>query len=146
MASPVYGTQPSARQHPHPYGHGRTSPPPPPLSETLVEATRSSERPSIELKIFGSAANILNAIVVDPAGKPLYTISSDESRTKLLSLRDNTEIAAVNWDRVSPRMVFRGKKVKCKEWMPRAGPDTEHVLFLLPYAPHSDLGLGCDTN
>jgi hypothetical protein len=138
MASPKYGT--------HPYGHGRTPPPPSPLSETLVDATRSSERPSIELKISGSGANILNAVVVDPAGRPLYSISSDESRTKLLSLRDDTQIATVNWDRASPRMVFRGKKVKCKEWLPRAGSDTEYVLLLLPYASHSDMGLGRDTN
>jgi hypothetical protein len=104
-----------------------TGRPPPPtlLSATLVEAPRSDERPSIELKISGSGAKILNAIVVDPAGRPLYTIMSDGSRTKLLSQRENSKVATIDWDRSSPRMVFRGKKVKCKEWLPRAGPDTE---------------------
>jgi len=95
----------------------------------LVEPPRSNERPSIELKISSSRDKIVNAIVVDPAGRPLYSVSSDESRTKLLSLRDNTEVATVNWDRSSPRMVFRGKKVKCKDWLPRAGPDTESRIL-----------------
>jgi hypothetical protein len=78
---------------------------------------------------------ILNAVVVDSTGSPLYTISGDESRTKLLSQRDNTEVATINWDRSSPRMVFRGKKFKCKEWLALVEPDTEYVLFLLPHAP-----------
>jgi hypothetical protein len=96
-----------------------------PLSATLVEAPRSNERPSIELKISSRGAKILNAVVVDSAGRPLYTISGDESHTKLLSQRDNTKVATIDWDRSSPRMVFRGKKFKCKEWLPRAEPDTE---------------------
>ena len=139
-ATAVYATQVFAGRYPHEHGHGRTSPPPSPLSATLVEPPRPHERPSIELKISSSRDKIVNATVVDPAGRPLYSISSDDSRTKLLSLRDNTEIATVNWDRSSPRMVFRGKKVKCKEWLPRAGPDTEYVLLLLSYASYSELG------
>jgi hypothetical protein len=95
----------------------------------LVEPPRSNERPSIELKISSSRDKIVNATVVDPTGRPLYSVSSDENLTKLLSLRDNTEVATVNWDRSSPRMVFRGKKIKCKEWLPRAGPDTESRIF-----------------
>jgi hypothetical protein len=125
MATPVHAMQVSAGGYPHAYDHDRSSPPPTPLSETLVEAPRSDERPSIELKISGSGASILNAIVVDPAGRPLYSISSNESRTTLLSQRDSSKVATIDWDHSSPRMVFRGKKVKCKEWLPRAGPDTE---------------------
>lgn len=121
--------QVSAGGYPHAYDHDRSSPPPTPLSETLVEAPRSDERPSIELKISGSGASILNAIVVDPAGRPLYSISSNESRTTLLSQRDSSKVATIDWDHSSPRMVFRGKKVKCKEWLPRAGPDTESRMF-----------------
>jgi hypothetical protein len=128
-ASAVYAPQVFAGRYPPAHGHGRTSPPPSPLSATLVEPPRSNERPSIELQISSSRDKIVNATVVDPAGRPLYSVSSDESRTKLLSLRDNTEVATVNWDRSSPRMVFRGKKVKCKEWLPRAGPDTESRTF-----------------
>ncbi|KAH8978952.1 hypothetical protein EDB92DRAFT_1906765 [Lactarius akahatsu] len=106
--------------------------PPPltPLSATLVEATRHIERPSIELKFSSSGVNIVNSVVIDAAGRPIYTILSDSKRTKLLSHRDNTEIATVEWDRSSPRMVFRGKKTKCKEWLPLAGPDTESRLLV----------------
>ena len=93
----------------------------------MVEAPRSDERPSIELKISRHGASILNAVVIDPAGRPLYTISSNGSRKTLLSHRNGTEVATIDWDRSSPRMVFRGKKVKCKEWLPRTGPDTEYV-------------------
>lgn len=63
----------------------------------------------------------------DAAGRPLYSISSNSKRTKLLSHRDNAEVATIEWDRSSPRMVFRVKKIKCKEWLPLAGPTTEYV-------------------
>jgi hypothetical protein len=133
-----------ARQHTHPYGRGRTSHPPIHSSATLAEPPprppRSDERPSIELKISSSGADILNAVVVrvDSDDRALYSISSDENRTTLLARRDSSKVATIDWDRSSPRMVFRGKKVKCKEWLPRTGPDTEYVLSLLTYAPHSD--------
>ena len=94
----------------------------------------------MELKISSSGAKIVNAVVADPAGRALYSISSDSKRTKLHSRRDNTEVATVDWNRSSPRMVFRGKKVKCKEWLPRAGPDTEYVLIPLPHTRHSEMG------
>jgi len=84
----------------------------------------------MDLKISSSGAKIVNAVVADSAGRPLYSISSDSKRTKLHSRRDNTEVATVDWNRSSPRMVFRGKKVKCKEWLPRAGPDTETRIFV----------------
>ncbi|KAI9437955.1 hypothetical protein H4582DRAFT_1951647 [Lactarius indigo] len=126
----VYATQVSAGGYPHAYDYGNTPPPLTPLSATLVETTRYVERPSIELKFSSSGANIVNTVVIDAAGRPLYIILSDSKRTKLLSHRDNTEIATVEWDRSSPRMVFRGKKVKCKEWLPLAGPDTESRLLV----------------
>ena len=94
----------------------------------------------MELKFSSSGTKIVNAVVVDSAGRPLYSVSSDSKRTKLHSQRDNTEVATVDWNRSSPRMVFRGKKVKCKEWLPRAGPDTEYVLIFLPHVRHSELG------
>ena len=136
MADPVDATQVSAAEYPHRdwQGNGRSPPPPTLLSATLVNGPRSNERPSIKLKISSSGANIVNSVVVDPAGLPLYTISSDESRTEFLSQKDNTKVATIDWDRSSPRMVFRGKKIKCKDWLPRAGPDTEYVLQLLPHA------------
>lgn len=136
MAAPVDATQVPADRYPHAdwQGNGRSSPPPTLLSATLVNGRHSNERPSTKFKISSSGANIVNAIVVDPAGRPLYTISSDESRTEFLSQRDNTKVATIDWDRSSPRMVFQGKKIKCKDWLPRAGPDTEYVLQLLPLA------------
>jgi hypothetical protein len=124
-ASAAYATQVSAGGYPHTHGYGSTSIHSTPLSLTLVDATRYTERPSIELKFSGSGAKIVNAFVADPAGRPLYSISSNSKRTKLLSHKDNIEVATVEWDRSSPRMVFRGKKVKCKDWLPLAGPDTE---------------------
>jgi hypothetical protein len=136
MDASVHAThgQVSASQYSHPYGHGRTFPSPTPSSATSVGAPRPNERPSIELKISSRGAKILNAVVVDSAGQPLYTVSSDEGRTKLRSQRDNSKVATIDWDRSSPRMVFRGKKAKVKEWLPRAGPDTEYVLMLTQYA------------
>jgi hypothetical protein len=123
--------------HAHWQDNGRSSPPPTLLSATLVNERRSNKRPYIKLKITSSGAKIVNAVVVDSAGRPLYTISSDESHTELLSQRDNTEVATIDWDRSSPRMVFRGKKTKCKDWLPRAGPDTEYVLLLMSHARSS---------
>ena len=97
----------------------------------MVEPSRPNERPFIELKFSIGGANILNAVVTDSIGQPLYTMTSDEGRC---SQRDNTKVATIVWDRHSPRMVFRGKKVKRKEWLPRAGPDTECVLMLMTHA------------
>ena len=109
------------------------APPPTLMSASLVETARHNERPSIELKISKSGAKIVNAVVVGPAGRPLYSISTDSKRTKLLCHKDDTEVATVDWDRTSPRMVFRGNKFKCKEWLPRSEPETEYVLILLPH-------------
>ena len=100
----------------------------------MVEPSRPNERPFIELKFSIGGANILNAVVTDSIGQPLYTMTSDEGRTKLSSQRDNSKVATIDWDRRSPRMVFRGKKVKCKEWLPRSGPDTECVHMLMTHA------------
>jgi hypothetical protein len=118
MAASLHVThwQVSTRQYPHTYDHGKKAP-------------RSNERPSIELKISGSGPEILNAVVTDSTDRPLYSISSDESRTTLLMQKDSTGVATIDWDRSSPRMVFRGKKAKCKEWLLRAGPETESRMF-----------------
>jgi hypothetical protein len=136
MASPIGATQVPETGNPHAHwqGNGRSSPRPTILSATMVNERRSNERSSIKLKISSGGAKIVNAVVVDPAGRPLYTVSSDESCTELLSQSDNTKVATIDWDRSSPRMVFRGKKIKCKDWLPRAGPDTEYVLLFLPHA------------
>ncbi|KAI0251566.1 hypothetical protein BJV78DRAFT_1282419 [Lactifluus subvellereus] len=105
------------------------SPPPTPLSETLVDAPRHTDRPSINLKLSSSISNIVTATVVDAAGQSLYSISSNSKRTTLLSCENSAEVATVNWDRSNPRMVFRGKKMKCKEWLPLAGLDTESRIL-----------------
>jgi hypothetical protein len=131
MAVSAYAAQVSAGGYPHAHGYDGTSLPPTPSSTTLVEATRFPERSKIELKFSKSGAKIVNSVVIDQAGWPLYSISSDSRCTKLHSQSDNTEVATINWDRSSPRMVFRGKKLKCKEWLPLAGPDTEYVLMPL---------------
>ena len=137
-------TQESAGGTTYPHGHGGMSPPPTPLSRTLAAPRRHSKRPSIKFKISSSGSNIVNASVVDPAGRSLYSISSNSKYTMLLSCRNNAEVATVNWDRSSPRMVFRGKKMKCKDWLPLAGPDTEYVLVIEATCFRSKLEGGTD--
>lgn len=136
-----YATQVFVSEHPHWHPDTHVKAPPSPIpshASSSVEATRHDDRPSIQLKFSSSGAKIVNAVVVDPAGRPLYTISGDSKRTKLLF--HSTEVATVDWDHSSPRMVFRGKKMKCKKWLRRVGPKTEYVLIFLPHACHSELG------
>jgi hypothetical protein len=89
--------------------------------------THHTESQPLKLRVPGGASNILNSTLVDTAGQSLYSTSGDSKRTKLVSYRDNVEIASIQWDRHSPRMVFRGKKMKCKEWLKLAGPDNEYM-------------------
>lgn len=103
------------------------------MSVTLVNDAHLTERPSVKLKIPGGSSDIFNSVVVSASGQSLYSISSNSKRTTLVSCRDNVEVATVEWDRSSPRMVFRRKKMKCKEWLPLAGPDTEARMLT-----HSD--------
>jgi hypothetical protein len=98
-------------------------------SSTLVNETHHTERPSLKLRIPGGASNILNSTVVDTASQSLYSILSDSKHTKLISTRDNIEVATIQWDRHSPRMVFRGKKMKCKEWLKLAGTNNEYIFI-----------------
>ena len=109
--------------------HGDRSPLSPTASQspTVVNDTHHIERLPLKLRIPGGASNILNSTVVDTAGQSLYSTSSDSKRTKLVSYRDNVEVATVQWDRHSPRMVFRGKKMKCKEWLKLTGPNNEYM-------------------
>jgi hypothetical protein len=131
-AAAVYATQVSAGEYLHPYGHHSASPPPTPLSPTLVNSAHLTERPSIKLRIPGGGSNIVNSAVINSAGQSLYSVSSNSKRTTLVSCKDKVEVATVEWDCASPRMVFRRKKIRCKEWLPLAGPDTEYML-ILPY-------------
>ena len=136
MAAPVHVThwqvpQVDARQYPHPNVHGKTPQCPTPWNAALVGPPRSNKRPSFEFKISSRGAKILNAVVLDSTARPLYSISSDESCTTLLTQKDSSKAATINWDHSSPRMVFRGKKVKCKEWLPYVGHDTKYVLLLV---------------
>jgi hypothetical protein len=97
------------------------------LSPTLVDDGRYTERPSFKLSFPCGSSNILNSAVINAAGQSIYSISSNSKRTTMLSCRGNVEVAAVQWDRHSPRMVLRRKKMKCKEWLKLAGPDNEYV-------------------
>ncbi|SRR6266403_23455 len=118
-AASIYDNQTSADEY------HRAPSPTTSLSPTLINNTHHTERPSLKLRMLCGASNILNSAVVDVAGESLYSISSDSKRTTLVSCRDNTEVATVQWDRHSPRMVFRRKKMKCKEWLKLAGPDNK---------------------
>jgi hypothetical protein len=126
-AASSYNSQAFPDDHRQPHGHHRPLSLAASLSPTLVSDTHHAESPPLKLKIPGGASNILNSTVVDTAGQPLYSTSSDSKRTKLVSYRDNVEIATLQWDRHSPRMVFRGKKMKCKEWLKLAGPGNEYM-------------------
>jgi len=121
-ATAIYPTEGGPRTH----GYGLMSSPPASPTGTLVNTVHPNERPSSKLKIPCGKSNILNSVVVDAAGQSLYTISSNSKRTTFVACQNNVEIATVQWDRSSPRMVFRGKKIKCKEWLPPAGPGTEY--------------------
>jgi hypothetical protein len=94
---------------------------------TLVNTPHHDERTSLRLKIPCGKSNILNSVVIDAAGQSLYTIASNSKRTTFVECKDNVEIAKVQWDRSSPRMVFRRKEMKCKLWLPPAGPESESV-------------------
>ncbi len=96
------------------------------LSPTLINDPHSTARPSLKLSFPCGASSILNSAVVDAAGQTLYSVSSNSKRTTMVSCRDNVEVATVQWDRHSPRMVFGRKKVKCKEWLKLTGPDNEY--------------------
>jgi len=97
------------------------------LSPTLVDDTHYTERPSLKLSFPCGASNVLNSAVINAAGQSLYSISSNSKRTTMVSCRDNAEVATVQWDRHSPRMVFHRKKMKCKEWLKLAGPNDEYI-------------------
>jgi hypothetical protein len=112
-----------------------------PLSATLVNhasGTAINERSSVKLKIIGGKSNIVNSLVVDAGRESLYSISSNSKRTTVVACKDNVEVAVVEWDRSSPRMVFRQKKMKCKEWLALAGPETEYGRTHLLVFCHSD--------
>ena len=109
----------------YPYGYNRAPSPTISLSPTLVNNAHTAERPSLKLRFPSGASNVLNSMVINPAGQSLYSISSNSKRTTLISCTDNVEIANVQWDCRSPRMVFRRKKTKCKYWLPRTGPENE---------------------
>ena len=112
---------------PQPHGHHRPLSFAASLSPTLVNDAHNTERPSLKLRMPGGASNILNSAVINPAGQSLYSMVGNSKHTKLVSCRDNVEVATIQWDRHSPRMVFHRKKMKCKEWLKLAGPDNEYT-------------------
>lgn len=112
------------------------------------------ERPSRKFRITAApGVGMLNATILDASGRALYATSSD-AKLKKTTLRHVAvpashpgsnphpvrDLARVGWDRSSPRVRFladtdgtelpkRSKhKIKCKEWLPRARPDTQYVF------------------
>jgi hypothetical protein len=140
----VYTTPVSADEYPH--GHHRAPSPTTSLSPTLVNNSHHTERPSLKLRFSCDASNILNSVVLNPAGHSLYSISSNSKRTTFVSCMDNVEIATVQWDCSSPRMVFRQKKFKCKAWLPLTGPENEYIFAppnIIPNLNVIPLDLAC---
>ena len=115
----IYTIQVSADEDLQPYPYNRAPSPSTSFSPTLVNNAHETERPSLKLTFPSGGSNILNCLVVNTAGQSLYSILSNSKRTTFVSCSDNVEIASVQWDRSSPRMVFHHKKWKCKYWLPR---------------------------
>ena len=127
-AASVYNAQVSADEYSQRHGHHRPPSPTTSLSPTLVHDTHYTARPSLKLSFPRGASNILNSAVINAAGQSFYSISSTSKCTTMVSCRDNIEVATVQWDRHSPRMVFHQKKMKCKEWLKITGPDNKYIL------------------
>ena len=119
---------------PQPHGHHRPLSLATSLSPTLVNDAHNTERPSLKLRMPCGASNILNSAVINAAGQSLYSMLSNSKRTKLVSYRDNVEVATIQWNRHSSRMVFHRnlKKMKCKEWLKLAGPGDNEYMRLSP--------------
>jgi hypothetical protein len=113
-----------------------------PLSATLVNSAPAvNKRPSVKLKVVGGKSDAVNSALINAAGQSLYSISSDSKHTTVVACKDNVKVATVEWNRSSPRMTFRQKKMKCKEWLPLARPDrpeTEYERPSLPSCAHSE--------
>jgi hypothetical protein len=110
-----------------------------PLSATLVNtAPAVNKRPSVKLKVVGGKSDVVNSALINAAGQSLYSISSDSKRTTVVACKDNVKVATVEWNRSSPRMIFRQKKMKCKEWLPFARPEAEYKCLSLPICSHSE--------
>src|SRR5260370_26292854 len=112
---------------PRPHGHHRPLSLAASLSPTLVNDAHNTGHPSLKLRMPGGASNILNSAVINGTGQSLYSMLGNSKNTKLVSCRDNIEVATIQWDRHSPRMVFHRKKMKCKDWLKLAGPDNEYT-------------------
>lgn len=111
-----------------------------------------TERASRKFRITAApGSGMLNATILDAAGRTLYTTSSDAKLKKTTvrraavlapypdsDLDAGKELARIGWDRSSPRVRFladvdgtelpkksKKHKTKCKEWLPRAGADTQ---------------------
>ena len=148
-----------------------SSTPPPAYTERVVRKLKITAPPG---------EGILNASILDAAGRTLYTTSSD-AKLKKTSVRrlgpyldsdtdadadtvnvvtagDGEVLARFGWDRASPRVRFgpepdkkqkkKQRKVKCKEWLPLADPNSgatsvlQYVfLFLLRSSIQSYNGL-----
>ena len=117
----IYNTQTSTDKY------HRAPSPTASLNPTLVNDPHYTGRRSLKLSFPGGVSDILNSAVIDAASQPLYSISSNSKLTTVVSCRDNVDVATVQWDRHSPRMVFRGEKMKCREWLKLAGPNSEYV-------------------
>ena len=126
---------------------------------SLTPPPAYTERAARKLRITSPPGEgILHASILDAAGRPLYTTSSD-AKLKKTSVRrvgpyldsdaetdvaieepHGEELARFKWDRASPRVRFcpgddkkKRRKVKCKEWLPLAGSsaksDLQYVFF-----------------
>ncbi|KAF8498224.1 hypothetical protein F5888DRAFT_232781 [Russula emetica] len=125
-AASIYNNQTSADKYYHaPLPITFKSPSP----TAIVNDAHYTERPPLKLSFPCGASNVLNTAVINVAGRSLYSISSNSKHTTMVSCRDNVEVATVQWDRHSPRMVLRRKKMKCKEWLKRSQPDDDSRIF-----------------
>lgn len=66
--------------------------------------------------LFTHNETILNCQVDDPFGRTPFTITTEKKVTSFKA-SDGNPIARIEWDHSSPVMMYKGEKVKCREWL-----------------------------
>lgn len=66
--------------------------------------------------LFIGDEDILNCRVDDPSGRTPFTIATQKKVT-YFKTSDGNMIAVIEWDHSSPVMMYKGRKIKCKEWL-----------------------------
>lgn len=106
-------------------------PHPPPQQVSAVPITFTFSQPNSKL---------FDCTISDSLGATPFVISSDQFYNAIIYQYEGTKttikgsdgaiVASVDWEHGSPRMVFGGGGLKCKEWFPY-DKETRYVGFVL---------------